>query len=230
MKEITIYCDGSAIGNPGPGGWGAVILKDEVSLGRKIIELGGSEKHTTNNRMELTAAIEAIASIKGEYRITVKTDSAYVVNGMSKWVFGWERNGWRTATKGEVLNKDLWQKLMKEVSKRDVEWEHVSAHTGILMNERVDVIANSFARGEKIKLFEGDERTYKQFLEDAPKARIVSKSAKAYSYVSMVDGKIMTHSTWKECEARVQGQKARFKKSVSFEDERAIIEDFKKKK
>lgn len=230
MNETVIYCDGSAIGNPGPGGWGAVIIGDEKFGGRKVMEFGGSEKHTTNNRMELTASIEGIKKVKNAGRITIKTDSQYLVNGITKWVFGWERNGWQTAQKNEVLNKDLWKELMKLVSKKEIEWEHVRGHSGHIMNERVDVIANSYARNEKIKLFEGDEKSYKKFLSEAPAPRVVgSKGGKAYSYVSMVNGIIKKHDSWSECEARVKGEKAYFKKALTPKDEESIIAEFKKK-
>lgn len=227
MNETVIYCDGSAIGNPGAGGWGAVLISDEKAGGRMVIEIGGSEKHTTNNRMELTASIEAIKKSKNEV-VHVKTDSKYLVDGITRWVFGWERNGWKTAQKTEVLNKDLWKELMMLCKSKDVAFEHVRGHSGHVMNERVDVIANSYARGEKIKLFLGDEKSYKLFLEDSPKPRVTAKSGKAYSYVSLVNGVVKTHSTWRECEERVKGMKAKFKKSLSFEDERKIIDEFKR--
>ncbi len=244
MKEITIYCDGSAIGNPGPGGWGATILVFQNRGGRTVKEIGGGEKHTTNNRMELMAAIESLKKIPAHSVVTIKTDSQYAVKGITGWVYGWEKNGWKTTQKQDVLNKDLWKILMKAVSGSDVTFEHVRGHSGNLMNERVDQIANALARGEKIypvrggahttlsngvKLYEGDERGYKEFLANLPKARAVSgKSGKAYSYISLVDGRIMTHKTWAECEKRVAGQKAKFKKVFSAEEETELIESWQK--
>ncbi len=141
MKEIEIYCDGSAIGNPGPGGWGAVILLDTENE-KRIVELGAFETHTTNNRMELTAGMEALKHLKAESVVTIKTDSQYVINGITKWVFGWEKNGWQTKDKKDVSNKDLWQELVKASRKHTVTWEHVRGHEGVALNERVDVIAN----------------------------------------------------------------------------------------
>ena len=132
-------------------------------------------------------------------------------------------NGQQTAG----LNQDLWQELMAISGKLDVIWQHVRGHSGVILNERVDTIANSFARGQKPQLFSGSEKEYKKFLESAPKSS-APRSGKAYSYVSMVDGKIMTHKTWAECEERVKGKVAKFKKALSAEDEVKIIADFKK--
>lgn len=218
MHNITIYCDGSSIGNPGPGGWGAV-----VSNGEKVKEFGGFDAHTTNNRMELTAAIDSLKSLRGESKVTLHTDSKYVINGITKWVFGWAKNGWETKEKKEVLNKELWQALLDATKKHTVTWVHVRGHEGVALNERADMIANGYARKEEVKLFAGTETEYTEFLKGMPKARVVkssaSKKGKAYSYVSVVDGKVMIHKTWGECEARVKGKKAKFKKVFSKDEE-----------
>ncbi len=221
MKQVTIYCDGSSIGNPGPGGWGAVVA-DQA----RVKEMGGFQMHTTNNRMELTAAIESLKLIRTPAHITIHTDSQYVINGITKWVFGWEQKGWITAGKTEVQNKDLWQALVKAVSKHDVMWKHVKGHAGVPQNERADQIANGFARKEKVELFYGSLAKYKAFVATLPKPRVVSSSAKkkgkAFSYVSLVEGKVMTHTTWIECEKRVKGKKAKFKKVFSKEEEESL--------
>lgn len=224
MNTNTIYCDGSSIGNPGPGGWGAVVSENE-----NVTELGGFDEETTNNRMELTAAIKGLKKIKKGAHVTVKTDSQYVINGITKWVFGWEKNGWQTKTKTDVINKDLWQTLVKEAREHKVVWEHVRGHAGVAGNERVDVIANGYARKEQMILFKGNEKEYKEFLKTMPKPRVVSKSPSkskktgpAYSYVSVLDGRVLTHKTWAECEKRVKGKPAKFKKVFSQEEERAL--------
>ena len=127
-KEIKIYTDGSSLGNPGPGGWGVVILENE-----KIIkELGGFDKDTTNNRMELMAAIEALKYIKKSNleNVEIFADSNYVLSGITSWIFNWEKNGWRTANKKEVLNQDLWKELVlltREI-KTKIKWEKVKGH------------------------------------------------------------------------------------------------------
>ncbi len=227
MKSVTVYCDGSSIGNPGPGGWGAV-----VSDGTKVKELGGFDTKTTNNRMELTAAIESLTSIRSASSVTLHTDSRYVINGITKWVRGWVKNGWLTKEKKDVLNKDLWQLLEKASAKHAVTFEHVRGHSGIDMNERADMIANGYARKEEVKLFSGTEEKYSEFLKGMPKARVVSKSKSAkktgpaYSYVSVLDGKVVTHKTWAECETRVKGKPAKFKKVFSYDEEVALKKEW----
>jgi ribonuclease HI len=145
-KEIQIYTDGSSLGNPGPGGWGTVIVD-----GDKIIEeLGGYNKDTTNNRMELQAAIEALKhmhKIHKEDIVTIYADSAYVLNGITSWIFGWEKNGWRTANKKPVLNQDLWQELIGLVRefKGKIIWQKVKGHSGHIYNDKADEIATEYA-------------------------------------------------------------------------------------
>lgn len=221
MHTTLVYCDGSSIGNPGKGGWGAVVME-----GASVKELGGFDAHTTNNRMELTAALEALRGIRGTAHVTIRTDSRYVIHGITKWVHGWMQNGWQTKDKKEVLNRDLWEALAGASAKHTVTWEHVRGHAGIDLNERADQIANGYARQEAVKLFTGTDAAHREFLKGMPKARVVSSSAskrgKAYAYVSLVDGKVMSHETWGECEARVKGKKAKYKKVFSPEEERAL--------
>lgn len=228
-KEIIIFTDGGAIGNPGPGGWGAVVFNKND---KKVLELGGKEDKTTNNRMEMTAIIKALENSPDGF-ITVYSDSKYTITGITQWIFGWEKNDWKTKNKTDVLNKDLWQKLLIVTKDKDVEWKHVEGHVGIAGNERVDTIANSFARGKEVSLFNGDLKDYTIDLLNMKKDQnsVMQKSkskssTKAYSYVSMVDGKIESHKTWAECEARVKGKKARFKKTISKEDEESIIKEW----
>jgi ribonuclease HI len=227
MHDIIIYCDGSSIGNPGQGGWGAV-----VAHGKIVREMGGFDTKTTNNRMELTAALESLQSLSAGSRVTLHTDSQYVINGITKWVFGWIKNGWQTKEKKDVLNADLWERLANATKKHTVIWEHVRGHAGIDLNERADMLANGFARKEDVKLFSGTDAAYKEFLKGMPKARVVSKSKSskktgaAYSYVSVIDGKVLTHKTWGECEARVKGKKAKFKKVFSQEEESVLRQEW----
>lgn len=229
MSTITIYCDGSSIGNPGPGGWGAVVAD-----GARAKELGGYEKETTNNRMELSAAIESLRILKQSKTVEIHTDSSYVINGITKWVKGWKKNGWITKEKKDVLNKDLWQELVTVTEKHDVEWKHVKGHSGIQLNERVDMIANGYARKETVELFSGSLTAYKTVLAGMPKARVVSKSKSksktktgpAYAYVSVLDGKVLTHKTWAECEKRVKGKPAKFKKVFSQAEESGLMREW----
>ena len=141
--EINIYTDGSCVGNPGPGGWAAIILKDNNKK-----ELFGGEKITTNNRMELTAAINALeycASEDGEQpsfkQINIYTDSNYVKDGINIWINNWEKNNWKTADKKNVKNVDLWKKLKQEVKSKNLEWKWVKSHSGDPMNDLADKLA-----------------------------------------------------------------------------------------
>ena len=136
MKYI-IYTDGACSGNPGPGGWGAVIIDEENNQ----IELSGSEKSTTNNRMELLAPIKALKKIKEEAKITIFTDSTYLKNGITEWIKKWEINGWKSANKKTIKNKDLWQELSKLTQKKDITWKWVKAHAGNPLNELADQLA-----------------------------------------------------------------------------------------
>ena len=136
MSDIEIWTDGACSGNPGPGGWGAVI---DCEKGRK--ELYGSEADTTNNRMEMMAAIEALNAIKPGPKILLHTDSKYVMDGITEWIHGWKKRGWKTASKKPVKNKDLWQALDTANAKHDVTWNWVKGHDGNEGNERADALA-----------------------------------------------------------------------------------------
>lgn len=219
-----IFTDGSSRGNPGPGGWGAIVLNDDT-----VTELGGREDKTTNNRMELTAVISALASTPNEHDITLYTDSAYVLNGATRWVKGWEKNNWKTSTKEDVVNRDLWEQMIDVTAHKVIDWQLIKGHSGTPANERCDVIATSFADNNPVVLYSGSRERYGVDISIAPKSDSTYKSkskSKAYSYVSMVDGEIKVHKTWEECKARVHGVNAKFKKSVSPEDEANIITQF----
>ncbi|QDX80388.1 ribonuclease HI [Denitratisoma sp. DHT3] len=135
-EVVDIFTDGACSGNPGPGGWGAILR-----YGEKEKELFGGEPATTNNRMELKAVIEALRQLKRPVRVRVHTDSQYVQKGISEWIAGWKRKGWRTASKQPVKNVDLWQSLDQEASRHQVEWLWVRGHAGHAENERADALA-----------------------------------------------------------------------------------------
>ena len=137
MNEIEIYTDGACKGNPGPGGWGAWLR-----AGRHEKELWGGEALTTNNRMELTAVIEALASLKKPSRVVVHMDSEYVRNGITTWIHGWKQRGWKTADRKPVKNVDLWQRLDALRDQHQVDWRWVKGHAGDAGNERADALAN----------------------------------------------------------------------------------------
>ena len=136
MTEVEIFTDGACKGNPGPGGWGAIIRS-----GAHEKEISGGEALTTNNRMELMAAIRALKALKRPCRITLSTDSVYLRDGITKWVHGWQRNGWRTSDRKPVKNADLWQELIEAVAPHRIQWEWVKAHAGHAENERADRLA-----------------------------------------------------------------------------------------
>ena len=137
MSDVTIYTDGACKGNPGPGGWGAWL-----SSGGHEKEMWGGEPLTTNNRMELTAVIESLASLKRRCTVAIYTDSEYVRNGILTWIHGWKKRGWRTADNKPVKNVDLWQRLEAEVERHQVAWHWVKGHAGDPGNERADALAN----------------------------------------------------------------------------------------
>lgn len=235
-SDIIIYTDGSSRGNPGPGGWGAIIATPE-----RVVELGGGDRHTTNNKMELTAAIESLCSVRdlgSAFTIDMRADSRYVINGITKWVFGWQKNGWRTSQKEEVLNRELWEALALvvadvQMSGSKITWNYTPGHAGIPGNERADEIATACADGVNPHLFNGVRESYTVDLARgvSPVQRKSQKSSdvkarqkmKAYSYLSLVKGTVMAHAAWAECEKRAKGVPgAKWKKAVSKEDETAI--------
>ncbi|OHA92276.1 MAG: ribonuclease HI [Candidatus Zambryskibacteria bacterium RIFCSPLOWO2_02_FULL_51_21] len=155
---ITIYTDGASRGNPGPGGWAAIVM-DEV----KVAELGGREEHTTNNRMELMAAIKALeyADKLSDGPVEIYTDSEYVMKGITLWVEGWQKRNWRTIAKKPVLNQDLWQELLKVSEDKKIEWKYVAGHSGHKLNDRCDEVATSFADDISMPLYHGPRDSYK---------------------------------------------------------------------
>ncbi len=138
MSSIEIFTDGACTGNPGPGGWAAILRS-----GAHEKELFGGERATTNNRMELTAAIRALEALKKPSEVTLYTDSRYVMDGITKWVHGWKKNGWKTADKKPVKNEELWRALEAAAAPHTVTWKWVRGHAGHPENERVDALARS---------------------------------------------------------------------------------------
>jgi ribonuclease HI len=135
-KTVDIWTDGACSGNPGPGGWGAVLRYGETEK-----EFSGAEAATTNNRMELMAAIQALEALKRPSKVTLHTDSKYVMDGLTKWIHGWKKNGWKTADKKPVKNDDLWKRLDTANSRHDVTWKWVKGHADDVMNNRADELA-----------------------------------------------------------------------------------------
>jgi ribonuclease HI len=246
-NEIIIYTDGSSLGNPGPGGWGSVLIFPDG----KVTELGGREKESTNNRMEMTAAIKALEEISKRKpkakTIRIYTDSSYLLNGITMWVYAWQKNNWLTKTKEAVLNKDLWEELFRLdfslKTKYELSWEKVSGHSGVHLNERCDAIATSFAGNNTTILFTGNFKNYEklfgpirqaQGVQSSTLNKTISKNQKpkskgrvAYAYISQVGGKIHSDKTWGQCEHRVKGKSgARYKKVFSKEEEQDLIAEW----
>jgi len=236
QQAIVVFTDGAAKGNPGPGGWGVIIATPDGH----VTELGGRSPITTNNKMELTGAIAALEQLHDVPGPTdVYTDSTYVIQGITQWIFGWRRKGWRTAEGNEVLNREYWERLSALVADRrsgQIRWHYVRGHVGIPGNERVDEIADTLARGGEVMLYDGPLVGYGHAIFDVPDDTTVparsnrsggsapkGRSA-AHSYLSVVDGQAMRHATWAECERRVKGRSgARFKKAASAADEVEIL-------
>lgn len=252
QSSITIFTDGASRGNPGPGGFGAVIavsckllaVREEKPNQTCVVEIGGREEHTTNNRMELRAAISApsfLSSLKIKdkgLRIVLYSDSSYLINGITRWIHGWQKNRWQTKNKKNVENRDLWEQLLDISRNKEIRWQHIEGHVGIAGNSRADEIATAFADGKKPALYEGTLEHYplKHILDIAHDRGLAREKrvnqtrsrAKAHSYVSMVDGRVETHQTWTECEARVKGKHARYRKVFSPDEERRLIAEWSK--
>lgn len=238
-QPIIVFTDGASKGNPGPGGWGVVIVTPDGT----VTELGGGAPLTTNNKMELTGAIQALSRLQGvSGRVKVFTDSTYVIQGIREWIHGWKRRGWMTAAGAEVLNRELWEELHRLTSARGpraITWHYVRGHVGTPGNERVDEIADAFAVHTPVALYEGPISGYSVPVHDLPEdtslpvrgkgSSSAGKSkAPAYSYLSVVDGKPMRHATWAECEQRVKGRSgALFKKAASAADQAAILRSWR---
>jgi ribonuclease HI len=233
MNDIVVFTDGAAKGNPGPGGWGVVSATPDGH----VTELGGGARHTTNNQMELTAVIEALRHLRAASdTIAMHVDSTYVIRGITEWIHGWRRRGWRTADGQPVLNRELWEQLAELVDARGrdgIAWHYVRGHASIAGNERADAIATGFAAGRQPELYDGPLLQYAIAIYDLPEdTRLPSRRSGSkpaakqtpYSYLSLVNGQAMRHATWADCERRVKGVSgARFKKAMSPADETDIL-------
>ncbi len=212
-----VFTDGACSGNPGPGGWGVIIVSPDGT----VTELGGHEPETTNNRMELTAVGKALRHLeRTPGPLHILTDSTYVIQGITRWAFGWSRRGWKTAEGKEVANAAYWKRLMALMAQRKeafsgpaaaVEWKYVRGHAGVPGNERVDEIAVAFSKGKASRLYVGPLQGYGIAVHDVPedmslpeeKPREKGSSSKAYSYLSQVGQSVKRHATWAACERRV---------------------------
>jgi ribonuclease HI len=230
--QITIFADGACSGNPGPGGWGAIVILNDGT----VKELGNSKKQTTNNEMELRAVIEALDAVREHPEtVSIYTDSTYIIFGITRWIWGWLSRDWKTAEGKDVTHKELWKHLLALVSRRPSrpEWHYVRGHTGVPGNERCDEIAVRFSQNHAPLLFSGKLSDYDVDVFKIPKNTSppeIKKSTEkkvVWSYLSVVNGVPKRHPNWKECETRVKGVSgAKFRKSTSAEEELEILADW----
>lgn len=233
---IYIYSDGACSGNPGPGGWAAVIILPEG----QVRELGGGERPTTNNRMEMLAAIAALSAVKDRPEpVKLYTDSGLMINGIKGWIHGWRHNRWQTSAGHPVVNRDLWERLdaLATARKGRLVWNHVKGHSGHEINERCDAIAVAFSKNTKPALYDGPAVGCGYSLlepgpehmsggANAPKKKR-SSSKKGGFYLSYVDGRVERHVTWDQCKARVHGvPNVKFKKVSSPEEEQEVLKSW----
>ena len=200
MSHIDIITDGACSGNPGRGGWAAIVVN-----GSHVSEFGGRVDATTNNRMELHAAIVGLQQAGTAEHITVYTDSQYLINGITRWINGWQKNGWRTRNDTAVENQDLWQQLAT-LNGPHVSWQHVKGHSGHTLNERANTIAQQHAGSQA-------------------RSSDAAPAAAGYPvYLSLVAGQLQYHRTWPACQAVVNGVSgAKFKKARSAQEVAAIL-------
>jgi ribonuclease HI len=246
-QNVLIFTDGACTGNPGPGGWASI-----VSLpGGNVHELGGGVKETTNNRMEMAAAIRALAmlDLAEQKSIILYTDSTYLIKGITQWIWGWRSRGWKNAEGGDVANRDLWEELLRQVTRlkpSTIDWKYVRGHAGYPGNERCDEIAVSFAKGNPEQLYVGPLDGYFVDLKDLPEAQPLPEKSAGGSksggrsknggsgsksgggggpatYLSYYAGQVKRHYTWADCEKTVKGRNAKFKKAKSPLEEREIL-------
>lgn len=222
---IKIFTDGACSGNPGKGGWGAIISFPDG----RVEELGGTEEETTNNRMELAAALWALERVAekkySSLQVELYTDSKYLIQGMEAWTERWEKNNWQTREKEEVKNRDLWKKLLKKKKAMEINWKYVPGHQGIGANERCDNIAVHFSQGKNIKLFEGKLALYPVSLEIVPQK--APSGFKLPYYLSYVGGKVERHQNWDACSKRARGvSNAKYRKCRSMQEEKEILKSW----
>lgn len=234
-KRIVIFTDGACSGNPGPGGWASIVFHSRD----KITELAGGNRHTTNNQMELQGVIEALSFISSlSDDISIYTDSTYVINGATKWVWGWAQRNWLTAENNPVSNKELWIKLIPLLQKHRgrLVWKYVRGHTGVVGNERCDQLAVSCSKGESLYLYEGlySEYPYKIFPlpvdESLPTSSFSKEKRKESSvsyYISLVNGVVSKYQKWNDCERAVRGVSgAKYKKVKNEQDEKETLKSW----
>lgn len=233
MKSSLLFSDGACSGNPGPGGYGAITVLPDGT----VKELGGASPSTTNNQMELLGVIEGLEwlHLNKAKQVSIWTDSSYVIQGITAWVFSWRNKGWMTAAGTPVLNKDFWERLIQITQKFPsgaLSWNYIPGHSGIPANERCDEIAVQYSKGMHPSLYHGPLQDYPVSLDipelgDLPPRKKSKSSKKAQSYLSLIGGVVTRHADWASCERRVKGQPgAKYKKSTSDVSEEEILKSW----
>lgn len=237
-SSVIIYTDGACSGNPGPGGWGAVVCFGPDN----IVEMGGGAVPTTNNRMETEAALHAlekVASVGTKSSIAIYTDSTYLIRGITQWVWAWKKKGWRTAEGQPVTNRDIWERLLEvviQIGRSQISWNYVRGHQGTPGNERCDEIAVAFSQGRTPDLFRGSQAAYHFDVMTPPPPQALPEmkpksgpAAKPLAYLSNIGGVIERHPDWASCERRVKGRSgAKFKKVMNEAEEQALLREWGK--
>jgi ribonuclease HI len=244
-QPIVIFTDGACTGNPGPGGWGCIIAGADPA----IREMGGSAPETTNNRMEMAAAIRALGQLEPPVAdIVLYTDSTYLIKGITQWVWGWRSRGWKTAEGKDVANKEMWEELVRQVTRlkpAKIDWRYVRGHVGYPGNERCDEIAVAFAKGKKEPLYIGTLDGYfvdlsiRPDAEPLPEQKNGSKTSGTKGggasgggkpeagypkYISYVNGVLKGYATWSPCERDTKGKPgAKFKKVSSLAEQKETL-------
>ncbi|MBC7465108.1 MAG: ribonuclease HI [Bdellovibrio sp.] len=238
-KQFLIYGDGACSGNPGPGGYGSIILFPDGN----VQELAESFPKTTNNRMEISAILEAFKLIlqskhlNSVQSLQIFTDSVYLIRGSTQWLFGWKKKGWKGATNEPIANPDLWQEMDQVLFQFktkapcvNLEWNFVKGHAGIPGNERCDQLAVAMSKNTYIDLYHGKAENYHFDIFNLPEKKPLPEAKKADAgpkkpswYLSLVNGTFKTHKTWSECEAVVKGRPGVKFKKVSSDEEEAQI-------
>ena len=218
---FVLFSDGACSGNPGPGGWACVLVTPQGI----VRELAGRQDATTNNRMEMLGVISGLRAISGlPGKAVFHTDSTYVLGGITNWIRGWKQRGWTTTAGEPVKNEDLWRRLDALVAARGkggVEWRWVKGHSGHDANERCDELAVALCRQWPYQLYCGPLLSYPygSLSSSAPSGQV--------TYLSLLEGRLEKHTTWKDCSARVKGRSgAKFKKIRSIQEEKSVLEDW----
>ncbi len=234
-NKYVIFADGACSGNPGPGGWGAVLYSPKGI----IKELGGFSQSTTNNKMELSAAIESLKYLKSvNSEIIFYTDSSYVLNGITKWVWGWLKKDWKSSQGQDVSNKDFWIELLNCIKNKKIDWRYCPGHSGITGNEIADQIAVSFSKTQYYNLYYGSEESYSHTIFPLPELYPIpsmggtntnfnKKSNEKPFYLSYSNGVVFLHNDWSSCQSCTQGiSGAKYKKLKNQDEVNATLKSW----